>query len=300
MIMPTYILLAAFLALLTLTLLANWQLFRQRVQLCRQHQELHGRLDKLSPQHIQEPQRHRIIKGRPGSYLQLMDTLINTIPSPIFYKDIEGIFRGCNQAFAQQVLGLTRDRIIGRRLEDLADRIPPDLADLNRRHEDRMLAGASIVTFEAQVPCADGTRRDFLFSIAAVTEKDGHISGSIGVMQDLTEKNRALRNKSQKEKLQGVLETAGAVCHELNQPLQIVSGYLEMAMLKEHANPDLAPLLSMLHTQLDRMKAITGQLQNITRYETKPYSGNTNIIDIRKASRPVNEVSEYRVSCPFE
>ncbi len=35
----------------------------------------------------------------------------------------------------------------------------------------------------------------------------------------------------EKEKLQGVIEMAGAVCHELNQPMQVVSGVSELLMM---------------------------------------------------------------------
>ena len=35
----------------------------------------------------------------------------------------------------------------------------------------------------------------------------------------------------QSEKLKGVIEMAGAVCHELNQPLQTILGFSELLML---------------------------------------------------------------------
>ena len=52
-------------------------------------------------------------------------------------------------------------------------------------------------------------KREFLFSTAAVQDKDDTITDSVGVMLDLTEKNRAVSERVQREKLQGVLETAG-------------------------------------------------------------------------------------------
>ena len=52
-----------------------------------------------------------------------MDTLINTIPNPIFFKDADGVYQGCNKVFAKEILGLTRDRIIGRRPQELTAQI---------------------------------------------------------------------------------------------------------------------------------------------------------------------------------
>jgi hypothetical protein len=44
------------------------------------------------------------------------------------------------------------------------------------------------------------------------------------------------------------------------------------------------PFIEKLTAQIERMRDITDKLQGVTRYETTDYSGNTKIIDIRKAS----------------
>ena len=217
------------------------------------------------------------------SYLKLMDTLINTIPNPIYFKDADGVYLGCNKVFAKQILGLTRDRIIGARPEDLPDQIPPDLAAVYHQEELHMIEKAEFHTFEAPVRCADGQRRDFLFSLAPVPNRQEGFSGSVAVLSDLTDKNRAAQDRIRKEKLEGVLETAGAVCHEFNQPLQALSGYTEM-MAMQLAGHDAHAFIEKLTTQIERMRDITDHLQGITRYETTEYSGNTKIIDLYKAS----------------
>lgn len=145
-------------------------------------------------------------------------------------------------------------------------------------------SGGGIQIFEAEVPCSGGFRREFLFSIAAVNSDDGHTIGSVGVMLDLTEKNRATRDRLQKERLQGVLEITGAVCHEMSQPLQTILGHTELSL--SNISPDNPAYLSLtkISRQVDRMAAITHKLQNITRYETMDYDSSTKIIDIHKAS----------------
>jgi PAS domain S-box-containing protein len=218
-------------------------------------------------------------------FLQLMDTLLNTIPNPIYFKDAQGVYQGCNKVFAKQVLGLTRDRIIGKRPQELTDAIPIDLAATYQREEHVMLDKAEFHMFEAPVQCADGQRRDFLFSLAPVMDREGQVDGSVAVLADLTEKNRAARHRIQKEKLEGVLETAGAVCHEFNQPLQAISGYTELMAMKLDGH-EAQPYIDKLTAQIERMRDITDKLQGVTRYETKDYAGNTKIIDINKASKP--------------
>jgi PAS domain S-box-containing protein len=241
------------------------------------------RVEVLLAKHDSEAERHKSTEEKLRSYLQLMDSVINTMPNPVYFKDENGLYQGCNKRFAKQILGLTRDRIIGRRPQDLTDRIPPDLAAGYQREELKALEKEGLHMFEAQVQQADGRKRDFLFSCAPLTDAKGQFSGSVTVLSDLTEKNRAAQDRLHKEKLQGVLETTGAVCHELNQPLQSLSGYTEIMMAKTD-QPELRTLLDKIMAQIERMRDITDKLQGVTRYEATDYAGNTKIIDIHKAS----------------
>ena len=217
------------------------------------------------------------------AYLKLMDTLINTMANPIYFKDANGIFQGCNKVYAKQILGLTRDRIIGRHPQELTEEIPAELAATYLREERRMFDKAGFHSFEAKVHCADGTRRDFLFSLAPVMDGQENPSGSVAVLVDLTEKNRAARDRMRKEKLEGVLEIAGAVCHELNQPLQTLSGYTELLTMTLEGDENRA-FVEKLTPQIERMRDISNKLHSITRYETMDYGAQTKIIDIGKAA----------------
>jgi PAS domain S-box-containing protein len=269
-----------------------WWALRERrwlkQQLTQQQQSvqiIQDELKQLSNHHRQKTEECRRTEDKLRTYLQLMDTLINTIPNPIYFKGVQGTYQGCNRAFAKTILGLTRDRIIGNRPEHLPGPIPAGLAAIYRQYEKKMIENRGVHTFEAEVLCADGQRHEFLFSIAAVGPDDDKAQGHVGVMMDLTEKNRAARDRLQKEKIQGVLETAGAVCHEFNQPLQALMGYTEMALAGAASGENEADLLPRILEQVARMAQLTDKLQNITRYETMQYADRTQIIDIHKASQ---------------
>jgi PAS domain S-box-containing protein len=246
--------------------------------------EANQQLKAEEKQHQQASSRWEKDQSKLRSYLQLMDTLINTIPNPIYFKDEHGVYQGCNREFSKQILGLTRDRIIGKRPQELPDQIPLDLASIYQRKESKMIEKNGPHAFEAHMQRADGQRRDFLFSLAPVTDEHGNFNGSVAVLSDLTDKNRAARDRLQKEKLEGVLETAGAVCHEMNQPLQAVTGYTELmaAQLIDHK---AGVYIEKLTAQIKRMREITDKLQGITRVEVTEYAGNSKIIDIHRSSQ---------------
>jgi sigma-B regulation protein RsbU (phosphoserine phosphatase) len=88
----------------------------------------------------------------------------------------------------------------------------------------------------------------------------------------------------EKEKLQAVFETAGAVCHEMNQPLQVVSGVAELLLLDmKNTDPHYEKLMTIME-QTGRMGEITNKLMKITKYKTKKYLKGK-IVDIDKASK---------------
>jgi len=87
-----------------------------------------------------------------------------------------------------------------------------------------------------------------------------------------------------REKLQAVLETAGAICHELNQPMMTISGHTELLMDTLDQDDPVYPKIAKIKSQVERMGAITQKLMGITRYETKDYVKGERIVDIEKSS----------------
>jgi C4-dicarboxylate-specific signal transduction histidine kinase len=84
-------------------------------------------------------------------------------------------------------------------------------------------------------------------------------------------------------KLQGVLETAGAVCHELNQPMQAITGYAELLVMNTAKESPHHSHAEAIREQVERMSGITAKLMTITRYVSKEYP-NGQIVDIDRAS----------------
>lgn len=91
---------------------------------------------------------------------------------------------------------------------------------------------------------------------------------------------------ARREKLQGVLGMAGAVCHEMNQPLHVVLGYSEMLLTDLDGNDPRTEMLGVIKTQIDRIGELTSKMMRISQYQTKDYMGGLQeIVDIERASR---------------
>ncbi len=105
-----------------------------------------------------------------------------------------------------------------------------------------------------------------------------------GTHIDITERKIAEKTFLQKEKLKGVLEMAGAVCHELSQPAMIIAGHIEILQMTISKDNSLYEEINKIKNQVDRIETLTKKLMNIARYETLEYSNGKKIVDIDKAS----------------
>lgn len=89
----------------------------------------------------------------------------------------------------------------------------------------------------------------------------------------------------ERERLQGVVEMAGAICHEMNQPLQGVLGCSELLLRDMDPDDPDHDLLMNIAKSVETLGSLTRKIMNITRYESKPYADGTTIVDIDQATR---------------
>jgi len=102
---------------------------------------------------------------------------------------------------------------------------------------------------------------------------------------DITDRKQAEIDRLKTEKMQVVLEMAGAASHEFSQPLQVMLGYLDILMQHEvKMDEKTLDRLTRILDQVNRMRGITEKLQKITTYKTKDYFPGKKIIDIDGSS----------------
>jgi len=83
------------------------------------------------------------------------------------------------------------------------------------------------------------------------------------------------------ERQRVMLESLGAACHHIGQPMTSVFGTLHM--MKQHLPADdeqLAKDLQAVHTWAEKVGEIIHQMQLVTQYRTVPYTGSSKIIDL--------------------
>ncbi|RXJ55476.1 GGDEF domain-containing protein [Candidatus Marinarcus aquaticus] len=128
---------------------------------------------------------------------QFLDILLNTIPNPVFYKDIHGVYQKANDAFSEVILGIKKEQIIGKSLFELPEVIPSNLAQKYYEKDRKLFDNPGTQIYESEVMCADGNKRIYYFYKATVQGENRELLGLIGVMLDVTQlkENQRILNK---------------------------------------------------------------------------------------------------------
>ena len=113
---------------------------------------------------------------------------MDTIPMPVFYKDAQGAYQGCNRAF-EEFVGKAKERVIGKTVYDIAKR---DLAEAYHRKDRELLDNPGIQVYEHPVKHADGSLRHVIFSKATYSDTKGNVDRPAGrdARYNRTEKGR--------------------------------------------------------------------------------------------------------------
>ncbi|MBD3266366.1 PAS domain S-box protein, partial [bacterium] len=116
-----------------------------------------------------------------------MVSLLQSIPIPIFYKDKELRYLGCNPAF-ESITGKFYSQIVGKTVFELwNEKFGTIYSDADKQ----LIENPGVQTYESQYELPDGRVRDVLFNKSTFFDQKGEVAGLIGTMLDITAKNEA-------------------------------------------------------------------------------------------------------------
>lgn len=105
----------------------------------------------------------------------------------------------------------------------------------------------------------------------------------VTIVIDNTAKKLAEKSIAAKERLQGVLELAGTINHELNQPLQVLLGNCDLLLMFTPENDKNYKYIKKIEENVNKMADITKKINDITQYKTEDYVGEKRIINLNEA-----------------
>lgn len=116
-----------------------------------------------------------------------LQRLIDTIPNPMYFKDCNGIFKLCNEAF-KKFVGIEKNKIIGNTVYFIADN---EVAEQHCKMDQKVLENRETEIYEGYLRDGDGVLRDGLFYKAPFLNAQGQLLGVVGIIVDITERKKA-------------------------------------------------------------------------------------------------------------
>lgn len=119
--------------------------------------------------------------------IRFTQELIDAIPAPLFYKDLDGRYLGCNKAYERDIR--PHAAIIGRTVDEIESPERAALCLEKDRHARQ--SPRNTVAYETTLEYRDGSLRDLLVFKSLFCDVAGRPAGIVGVILDITARKRS-------------------------------------------------------------------------------------------------------------
>ncbi|WP_293125972.1 PAS domain S-box protein [Microcoleus sp. bin38.metabat.b11b12b14.051] len=172
---------------------ADRRRYRAKMGLIKAKSDLETQVDQrtLQLQLVNEQLQQQILDSKVTEQAlqknyNLLLTVINSTPTALFVKDIQGCYMMLNAAGAS-IIGKSFDEIIGR---DDSELFPPEIAANITKTDRQILTAGKTQVMEEELP-VQGKLRTFLSTKNAYRDGQGNISGIVSIARDISDRKQA-------------------------------------------------------------------------------------------------------------
>ena len=217
--------------------------------------------------------------------LEFDKVLLDTIPNPIYYKNTDGKFLGCNLSFASLV-NKSRNEIIGKTVFDF---FPIEVATKNTGIDKELLETFSTSTSEFTFYTSSNNMKHIILNKAVYKNSDGSVGGIVCIMDDITERVQQKQFLIQQSKLAEMGDMVAAIAHQWNEPLVELSAQVQdiqtSYLLKELKDVEVKDFVKDSMIQIKYMSRTLSDFRNFLKPSTKKM-----LFSISKALNEINEI----------
>lgn len=214
---------------------------------------------------------------------QFSDSVVESLSDGLLVVDLDDRVLRWNSRL-EDLLGLERGRVVGRRLSSVFD--APFLESLYAAR--RESPGAATLY---RVPLAAQQHRLLVnVGIAPFRTPDGVTAGSIIVLEDVTDRANLEEQLRLSEKMAAIGLLAAGVAHEVNTPLTGISSFTQMLLERSSPEDPNTQLLEKIERQTFRAAKIVNSLLNLAR----PSDGEATLVDVNVIVNDVLSLLEHQ------
>lgn len=221
-----------------------------------------------------ESNERKVAKDELFKQANLLENIINGIPAYIYWRDLEGNYLGCNELYAT-LTGLHSKEIIGKGLEEIGD-LHPHLVDFHQLDSDVINSFKAKWNKEIVVEMQKDNQSYYVQSVVPMYSRNREVFGVLGLFIDVSPKKKAENEKEamksqvlRSAKMASIGELASGIGHEINNPLAIIQGNLELLESyldsSGHIDDEMEKLLQNQMVAINRIRGIVDGLRVFAR-----------------------------------
>ena len=181
---------------------------------------------------------------------------------------------------AEAVLGYEAREVIGRSVDMIYQQGEVERVEENLKRA----SDGKLMEHDIWLRSKKGVAIPARLTASLIYDREGHVIGSFGACTDLTHIKALEEELMKQQKLLAIAELGGAASHELNQPLTVALGRIQLIRRREGKHGSFEQDLVHVERELKKMAEMIRRIGQINRYETTDYVGAVRIIDLKGAA----------------
>ncbi len=205
---------------------------------------------------------------------RFLNIIMDTIPSPFYFQNNNGIIQGCNTSFAEDILGYRKNEVIGKKIEQLFSEDDKALSLPFKERSSALIERGGTDSYEASIKLSGGKIREMLFYKAAFTNEIEQIAGIVCVMLDITERKQTIAMLSTAKQAAEEANRAksyflASMSHELRTPLNGILGYTQLLKKDDTLNDFQKNAVNTIHVSGEHLLSLINDVLDLSKIEAK-------------------------------
>jgi len=211
----------------------------------------------------------------------IFKSLFESTPVPVVLCDIRGEVLFTNPCF-KQVFGYAEEEMQYRQIQsflEIAEEV--FLNDIQK-----MLRGDGVPEFESTLMARNGCRCDVTISISPCQDPAARFQGIWIIIRDITAMKRLREKALQTEKLSLLGSMTAKLAHQINNPMQVITGYLDLLLDNKALDAKAKSYLNVMREAALMVKGLNTGFMDLAR--PRPH-----VLSVFRPEAPLEKAADF-------